>query len=374
MKLTILKEKLSEGLKICERITQKNFALPILQTTLFSAEKNFLKLSTTNLESGVNWWGLAKIEKEGKLCLPTRFFFQYIENLPPKPIIFSLNKLSLEVQCESYKSEFVGVNPEDFPIIPQPQNIEPILMPPKIFWQNLAFLYKIPSSSSSRPEISGILIEFEENLIKMVATDSFRLLETKAFLPGTIARKGSFILPQTSAREIINIFGEKEQELRIYLSPTQLWLESLSLEANHPSIQYTTRLIEGEYPKYEEIIPKKFNTVLYLRHKEFLSQIKAASLFSGKSNEVKLKANPVTEQLIISSQSPNLGRYESALVAKIKGKEMELSFNWRFLIEGLLDLKSEEVTLSFTGHDGPAMISSSEQEGYLYLLMPIKNF
>lgn len=141
-----------------------------------------------------------------------------------------------------------------------------------------------------------------------------------------------------------------------------------------PQYSIHDKAYRGEYPKYEEIIPKKFNTVLYLRHKEFLNQIKAASLFSGKSNEVKLKADPAAEQLIISSQSPNLGKYESALGAKIKGKEMELSFNWRFLIDGLSDLKSEEITLSFTGHDGPAMISSSEQEGYLYLLMPIKNF
>lgn len=372
MKLTILKEKLKEGLKLCEKITQKTFALPILQTSLFSTEKNFLKLSSTNLETGINWWGLAKIEEEGKVCLPTKILAQYVDNLPTKPINLSLTKTLLEIKCENYKGEFVGINPEEFPIIPQPQNLEPIYLFSKNLCQNLSLLYKIPSPSPSRPEISGILVEIQDNLIKMVATDSFRLLEKKIYINSPFTQKGNFILPQISAREIISIFGEEENELRLYMSSNQIWLEVLSLETNYPKIQYTSRLIEGEYPKYEEIIPKKFGATIRFQKEEFVNHIRTASLFGGKSNEVILKVDPKAGTVRILSESPNLGKYESSINAEIKGKEMEIAFNWRFLLEGVQDLKSKDILFSLSSQEGPAMITIPDLEDYLYLLMPIK--
>lgn len=372
MKLTILKEKLKEGLKLCEKITQKTFALPILQTSLFSTEKNFLKLSSTNLETGINWWGLAKIEEEGKICLPTKILAQYVDNLPAKPVNLSLVKSLLEIQCENFKGEFVGINPEEFPIIPQPQNLEPIYLSSKNLCQNLSLLYKIPSPSPSRPEISGILVEIQDNLIKMVATDSFRLLEKKIYSNSPFTQKGNFILPQISAREIISIFGEEENELRLYMSSNQIWLEVLSLETNYPKIQYTSRLIEGEYPKYEEIIPKKFGATIRFQKEEFANHIRTASLFGGKSNEVILKVDPKAGVVRILSESPNLGKYESSINAEIKGKEMEIAFNWRFLLEGVQDLKSKDILFSLSSQEGPAMITIPDLEDYLYLLMPIK--
>ena len=111
MKITILKEKLKEGINFVEKISQKTFTLPILQNTLFKTEKNFLKLSTTNLESGTTWWNLVKVEEEGQICIPTRFFSGFINSLPNKPINLEVKDLVLSLECENYKTKIKGFNP-----------------------------------------------------------------------------------------------------------------------------------------------------------------------------------------------------------------------------------------------------------------------
>jgi len=372
MKITILKEKLKEGINIVERISQKTLTLPILQNTLFQAEKNFLRLTTTNLESGTTWWNLVKLEKEGQICIPTRFFSGFINSLPNKPINLEVKDLVLSLECENYKTKIKGFNPEEFPIIPQIQEGEVLSVNCFSFCQALNQVLDIPSSSLARPEISGIFLSFQSDLIKIVATDSFRLAERKIFLKTNLSKEYSLILPQTTGREIVSIFGDKEGELKIYFSPNQIWLEYMMAEISHPQLQFTSRLIEGEYPNYQEIIPKKFEIHLTLPKEEFLNQIKTASLFSGKISEVKLKIDPQNNLLEILSQSPDLGEYNSFLKGKIEGKEVSISFNHRFLIEGISEIKTKELLLEITNEEGPAILKPTGLEDYLYIIMPIK--
>ncbi len=378
MKITILKEKLKEGFSIVDKIIQKTMALPILQTTLFRAEKNFLRLSTTNLESGIIWWSLAKVEKEGQICIPTRFFSSLLNFLPNKSIHLETQDLHLNLVAENFHSKIKGLNPEEFPIIPQTTGGNIISVDNFNFCQSLNQILHIPSPSMVRPEISGIFFSFQPDLIKMVATDSFRLAEKKNFLKTNLSQEISLILPQTAAKEIVSIFGEKEGELKIYLSPNQIFFESLMPETPHPQIQYTSRLIEGEYPDYQTIIPKKFETSLFLLREEFLNQIRTASLFSGKINEVKLKIDPKNEKIEVLSQNPDLGEYKSELKGEIKGKEIQISFNHRFLIDGLSGIKDKEIIFELTDGEGPAVLKPTQPpvgypaEDYLYIIMPIK--
>jgi len=372
MKITILKEKLKEGMNIVEKISQKTLALPILQNTFFRVEKNFLKLTTTNLESGTTWWNLVKVEKEGQICIPTRFFSGLINSLPNKPINLEVIDLVLSLECENYKTKIKGFNPEDFPIIPPIKEGEVLSVDCFSFCQALNQVLDIPSSSLARPEISGIFLSFQSDLVKIVATDSFRLAERKIFLKTNLSKEYSLILPQGAAREIVSIFGDKEGELKIYFSPNQIWLEYMMVEVSHPQLQFTSRLIEGEYPDYQEIIPKKFETHLTLPKEEFLSQVKTASLFSGKISEVKLKIDPKSGVVEILSQSPDLGEYNSFLKGKIEGKEVLISFNHRFLIDGISEIKTKELILEITNEEGPAVLKPTDSEDYLYIIMPIK--
>jgi DNA polymerase-3 subunit beta len=380
MKTTILKEKLKEGISVTERISAKSLSLPILNNILLTVEKNFLKLSSTDLEIGINWWSLVKTEKEGKITVPSRLFASFVNFLPNRPIDLELKDLTLEINCENYHTSLKGINPDDFPIIPKITTEEKISINSLIFCRSLSRVVDIASYSSTKPEISGIYFLFQKNLITMAATDSFRLGEKKIYLEPplvNISKDYSFILPQRAAKEIINIFAEKEGDLTIYFSPNQILFETLLLETPHPQIQLVSRLIEGEYPNYQEIIPKKFETKVTLQTNEFINQIKIASLFSGKINEIKFKIDPQKNRLDLFSQNPDIGEHQSFLNAKVEGKPIEISFNHRFLLDGLLNIvsgreKKEEVVLELINSEKPGVLRPKEDESYLYLVMPIK--
>jgi len=345
MKSIILQEKLKDGLNIVEKISSKSLTLPMLNNILISAEKNFLNLSATDLEIGINWWSLAKIEKEGKIAIPSRLFFNFVNLLPNKKINIEKENNNLIVGCENRETQIKGFSAEEFPIIPKITEGESISINSSSFCQSINQVVDIAIPSTTRPEISGVYFLFQKDLITIVTTDSFRLGEKKIFLKNHFSLKKdySLILPQKTAREVINIFGEKDKELKIYFSPNQVMFESFMEETKHPQIQLASKIIEGEYPNYQEIIPKKYTTSLRFDKNEFLNQIKSASLFSGKINEVKIKANPKEKKIEIFSQSPEIGNYNSSVLGKIKGEPVEISFNHRFLLDGLLNIKSSEV-------------------------------
>ena len=376
MKLIILQEKLKEGVRVVERISTKSLSLPVLNNILVKAEKNFLNMATTDLEIGIKWWALAKVEKEGAITVPARVFSDFINFLPNKQIALELKDSTLTIECENYQTSLKGLNPEDFPIIPQITEGESISVDSHSFCQGLSQIADIAIPSTAKLEISGIFFIFQKDFIKMAATDSFRLGEKTFYpnlkTPNTLSREYTLILPQKAAKEIINIFGEKEGELRICFSPNQILFELPMAETSHPQIQLISRLIEGEYPNYQEIIPKKYETQVIFQRNEFLNQIKSAALFSGKINEAKLKIDPKKEKVELFSQNPDLGEYHSHLAGKIKGKELEISFNHRFLADGLLNIKSSEVVFELTGPEGPGVLKPAGDPSYLYVVMPIK--
>jgi len=376
MKLIILQNKLKEGIGVIERVPTKSLSLPILNNILLKAEKSFINLAATNLEIGIKWWALAKVEVEGVIIIPSQIFSNFINFLPNKPISMSSKDLTLNIICENYITTLRGVAPEDFPIIPQITEGESVSVESQSFCRGLAQVADIATPSTAKPEISGVYFAFQKDVVKMAATDSFRLgektfsLNPKAATP--LLKEYVFILPQKAAKEIISIFGEKEGELRIYFSPNQVLFELPMAETPHPQVQLISRLIEGEYPSYQEIIPKKYETQLILQRNEFLNQLKTAALFSGKINEVKLKIDPKKEKVEISSQNPDLGEYHSYLAGRIKGKGFEVSFNYRFLIDGLLNIKSPEVAFELTDSEGPGVLKPVGDQSYIYVVMPIK--
>jgi len=381
MKITILKDKLKEGVNIIEKISAKSISLPILNNVLFSVEKNFLNLTATDLEMGIKWWALVKTEKEGEIAIPSKILSNLVNFLPNKLVNLESKDFDLKIECENYQTVIKGVNPGDFPIVPQVPDEEKIEVQIGPFCKSLNSVVDIASFSSTKPEISGVYFLFQKNLITMAATDSFRLGEKKIYLDSSlnnISKEYSLILPQKAAKEIINIFGEKEGALTIYFSPNQILFETSLPEVPHPQVQLTSRLIEGDYPNYQEIIPKKYDTRIVFSLEEFINQIKLASLFSGKINEIKLEIDSPKNRINFFSQNAEVGEYQSFLIGKAEGKSCEISFNYRFLLDGLLNIgslqqKKSEAILELTGPDKPAILRLKDEESYLYLVMPIKS-
>lgn len=373
MRLIILQEKLKQGLAAVERVALKSLTLPILNNVLLRTNKNFLNLSATDLEIGISWWTLAKIEEEGTIVIPAQSISSLIGLLPNKPINITSKDLSVSIECGNQKSSFRGLNAEDFPIIPQVTENDSVKVSGLIFCQGLSRVVNIPAISTTKPEIAGVYFVFQGNTIKMASTDSFRLGEKTITLKKIKEGKTSFILPQRAAKEIINLFSQ-EKEIKIYFSPNQVMFESLMEETEATKIRLVSRLIEGEFPDYEAIIPQKLETEIVLSKKEFLNQIKSAGIFSGKTNEVKLTVDPDKKQVEIFSQSQDLGEYQGQTQVKIKGKEMKISFNCKFLTEGILTggEQKEEIILGLTSEEGAAVLKQLDDPSYIYILMPIK--
>ncbi len=373
MKITILKNNIKKGLEIIEKITGKNLTLPILNNVLFSTENNLLKLSGTDLEIGIRYWILCKAEKQGEIVIPAKFAYNLINYLPEEKINLEAKNKILSVECKNYKSQIKSESSEDFPIIPkiEPQNF--IEIDSGLFCQALSQVKEFTTQNQTRPELSGIYFTFKENQLKLVATDSFRLAEKTIHFDKKLDKEYSFILPQKTAFTIINIFAEKQGKLKIYFSSNQVQFEINFQEIQQPEIQVISRLIEGEYPNYQEIIPKEYKTQIVLDKNKFLNQIKTASLFTEKINEVKVKVIPNENKVEIFSQSPELGENYSYMPAEITGNKLNISFNWKYLLEGLAYFKSSEIVIGLNKEESPIIIKPKGDESYFYILMPIRN-
>ncbi len=378
MKLSILQNKLKEALSSIERIASKSPSLPILGNVLLEAKGNFLKLSATNLETGINFWLLAKIEKEGRITVPAHIFANFISLLPSSTINIKEDKGILSIECEGTKTRINGLSPEDFPIIPKIETEEKVSLSSLSLSQGLSQIINVSSISSIKPEISGIHFSFQKDCLTIAATDSFRLGEKKILFKKSvdISKEYSFILPHKSASLFTTIFGEKDIPISICFSPNLVMFESLVKEDGQPKIELISKLIEGEYPEYQEIIPRSFKTKAIINRKDFLLHLKAASIFASRINEVKIKFLPDNQKIEIFCQNPELGEHSSVFSSEIEGRDTEVSFNYKFLLDGLLSVGGEKVffALSEDGNneDGPAILKDSLDETYLYVAMPIQ--
>jgi DNA polymerase-3 subunit beta len=373
MKLLILQEKLKQGLSVVEKPPLKSLTLPVLNNILLQAKKNFLILTTTDLETGIRWYSLAKIVKEGEIIIPFSFFSSLLALLPNSQIIIEAKENSLFIECVNIKTTIKGFPANDFPIIPQVPKESFVELDVALLCQGLAQLVDIASVSQTRPEISGIFFSFHRGTLRMAATDSFRLGEKTISFPAHSNQEVSFIVPQKTAKEIIHIFGPKKGRVKLYFSPNQILAESQMEETPHPEIQLVSRLVEGDYPEYQEIIPKKYETQAILSRNEFLNNLKMAALFGGKISEIKLKFVPQKKGVEFFSQSPDLGEHTSFLGGKIKGPPLEISFNHRFLLTGLANIKSSEIVFELSKEEGPAILRPVGDTSYFYVVMPIKS-
>ena len=372
MKLKILKQNLKQGLDKIKKVASKSSSLPVLDSVLLTTEKNHLELAATDLELGIKFKVLADIKDQGKVAIPAKAFSNLVNSLPEEEIELKQKKQDLKIKCGNYSSQLKGLDPKEFPIIPELDDKFAELKS-SVLMEGLSQVEEIASPSKVRPEISGVYVSFGRKELKMVATDSFRLGEKTVSLSDvTLDSSKNVIIPSKTARELMNIFKDQQRELKIFISENQIMFKTESPEKTEPDFQITSKLIEGEYPDYEKIIPDDRQTKLELSREKFLNQIKAASLFGGKVNEVECKAIP-DKGLEISSEDPNLGKNKSVVSADVEGEESGASFNWRFVRDGLSNINTDRVILEMNGEEGAATLKPKGDDSYLYVVMPIKS-
>lgn len=381
MKFICTQENLNKALLAVEKIITKNTTLPVLSSVLLETDGGRLKISATNLEIGVSYWIGAKIEKEGSITVPARVLSSYIAKLPNKKVNFETNENNvLNISLDEIVTNVKGSDAKEFPIIPK-LNEKPVGKVKNVDFKN-ALLSTIMASAISevRPELSGVYLgfDFEKKFLTIVATDSHRLAEKIIPLAKGDFEQGenvSVILPKNTAQELIRVLDNAAQ--------TEITISANQILFSMDGINLISRLIDSKYPDYKQIIPQSFETEVVLETKPLINLIRIAGLFSDTQlMNVSFKTDIAGSSVLIKSESEQIGSNEAKIRAQIKtkegsgekketGKDIEIVFNHKQLLEGLSVIFDEKVVLGMNNPSAPAVLKPEDaRANYLYIIMP----
>ncbi len=361
---------MSKALMLVSGVAGKNINLPILNNVLIKAEDQKVEVVATNLEMATVVNIRAITEAPGSFTVPARTLADFINLLGEEKIGFELKDNELVVECGKSSTKIKGTPAEDFPIIPSVDEGTGYVVEARELKRGLSQVIPATAKNDIRPELSGVYFGFnvETKKLVMAATDSYRLAEKKINLVQGEEEK-KVIVPGRTAVEISRILSledslENEKNARVLIGDGQVAL-------HYGNVQMVSRLIEGQYPDYRQIIPKDFKASIELETDKLIKEVKAASLFSTSGvNAVHLTIKP-NEGLEIVSTSTQTGDYRSELEGEAEGETVRVLLNHRYLLDGLNNIESEKVSLSVINADSPCELAPKEN-GYLYIVMPIR--
>lgn len=367
MKIICLKDNLKLGVNLAEKLVGKNLNLPILSNFLLSTEKGMLKITATDLELGINIWINTKVEKEGVVSIPAKLFSNIINNFSEDKLTLEAKNNNLKISSKNFNFQITGFDPKEFPILPKIDKEINLEINANLLQETLSQVVSAASFSEVRPELGGVFFKLNKEQIKIVATDSFRLAEKTINKKFKITNQNipSFIIPLRAVQEIIRILDEKDK-VNIKISKNQFLFEV-------ENINLVGRLIEGDYPDYEQIIPKNHLTKTIVKRNELINAVKLASFFSSKINDVKLAADSEKKQIEVASADSERGQSTIQVKAETQGQASNLSFNHHYLLDGLNNISDENLVIEFNGETTPTIFRPVSNDTYLYLTLPIKN-
>lgn len=367
MKLIITKTNLKEGLKNVSGVIKNDINLNVLKNVLIKVKNNEINLVGTNLEIAITSILNGKIIEEGEILLNYNILSEIINNLQLERLNIESKDQKIELITDNYNVSLNTQSSEDFPIIPKIKNSNEFIEIKGEIIKN-AFNQIISSAQINeiRPELNSVLFNFNFESIKLTTTDSFRLSEKT--IPNTQFKtnfKNNFLIliPIKTINEINKILNDSD-DLKIFIDENQILFKTQRFEL-------ISRLTSGSFPDYEPIIPKNFKSEIILNKEEFVSAIKLNSVLSGKTLAINIKINSNKKTIDIFSADQTLGEGKYTLAAKITGEEQQISFNWKYLLDGLKNINSEEVFIGLNEENKPALIKAINDNYYFYIVMPI---
>ncbi len=373
MIFTSLQENLKTGISIVGHIAGKNINLPILNNILFKVEKGNIELVTTDLEIGITHQVRGKAEKEGGFTVDAKVISDYINLLPNKIINIKKQENKLKIKTENYSTTIHGQPTDDYPLIPKIKKDNFYQVNFGEFRQALSQVIFSVANTESRIELSGVLFDFKNNDLILVATDSYRLAEKKIKIKNNNNENKKIIVPAKTILELMRILSitkekdlNKEVEVKFYISDNQILFTIGNTEL-------ISRLIDGQYPDYKQIIPNQKNTTAILNKEEFLRAVKASSIFSKTGvYDISLDFPLNKNKTIITSSSSQTGESITEINSRTQGKDNGIVINFRYLIDGLNSIDSENVIIEIMDSNTPCILKPEKNNDYLYIIMPIK--
>jgi len=369
MKLSCLQENLNKGLNIVNHVSPTNVSLPILTNVLLKARKENLILITTDLEIGIQTSVRSKVEKEGEFTVPINLLAPYVSLLPNQLINLELTKNDLLIKCEKNQTRIKGIEASEFPLIPKIEKKEKFVLNSQELKKAIQKVIFSINPNEVRSEISGALFYFnypKENKLTLTGTDSYRLAEKVINLTeGFNKRIQKTIIPLKILQEVVKIINSEKEFVEVYLSENQILFSQEETEI-------ICRIISGDYPDYQTIIPQGAKTKVIVDRENFIKAVKTTSLFSRLGiNDIHLKINP-PNKMVISSLNSQLGENITEIEADVSGESNSIVFNYHYLLDGLSNIETPEINLEIIDENKPGLIKPAEEQNYLYVIMPIR--
>ena len=383
MKLSCTLENLKKAVFSTERVIGKQITLPILENILLETENGMLRISATNLEIGVFVKIGAKIEKEGKITIPAKLLGNFVNNLPDNGnISLEVDNQAVKIVSGNYKAKIKGMEAQDFPIIPETKGEFLFSLPADKIKEIIPKLLSSVSIDSTRPELSGVNMILKEKEVCLAATDSFRL--TEGVIPIKLeneenytifsTKNPSVIIPANTFSEVWRTIDQNTKEIKVIIEESQIFFQA-------DNTRIISRLINGKYPEYKQIIPQNFTTKAFINKEELLRAVRIASFFTeSKVGEVTFSLKPGEQKAEVKAQSQERGENSANFMLAGEGPDQEIVFNPRYIMDGINAISTPEVALLANSESTPVALRPVAEEDkqmkisekFTYIIMPIK--
>jgi DNA polymerase-3 subunit beta len=362
MKFSVSKEKLLAGLQTVQNVVSTRTTLPILSNVLLQAAEGQLRLTTTDLDVGVSGAVSAQIEKPGATTLPARRLANIVRELPAAEIQVEIDSKNVaSIRCGQSFFKILGLPEEEFPPLPKFDDTRTFTISQQALRDALKKTSYAISTDETRYVLNGILFSFKENKLTLVATDGRRLALVDLEIEFPRSQEVEIIVPTKAVTELGRLLGD-EGDVRLSVGENQV-----AFQINDTLL--ASKLIEGNYPNYRQVIPAEAKERVTLERELFLNAVHRVSLLSSeKSNSVKLVFTK--NNIEIAANTPDVGEARESLAVAYKGREFSIAFNPEFLQAPLRALTNDEVYLDMIDEMSPGVIKI--QSPFLYVLMPMR--
>lgn len=361
MKLEVIKDKFLEAVSLADRVSSKHVSLPILSSIIFEVKNGVLAVKATNLDVGVEVFLPVKSNNDWTLAVSGSVLKSFLSTITSKNITCEIEGALLKIKSNEGEVALNTSSTEDFPVIPKISGGKKIILDSKLFLDGLRSVFWAASVSTIKPELSSVFIKEEGGDLVFVATDSFRLAEKKIK-----NKKASdfepILIPFKNTIEIIRTFENYTGDLDITMSKNQLSITT-------PSIHLSSRVVDGNFPDYRQIIPKEFTTKATVLKQDLLQTLKLSSYFSDSFNQIILSMNPDRKVVTISTKNTIIGESNQEAKGVVEGEEVAMPFNYKYILDCMQSIDGESVVLKVAGAGKPLVVSPATNNSFTYLVM-----
>lgn len=375
MEVSSPQDVLQRSLGQVSRAVATKTTFPVLSNVLIEANGDSLKLAATNQEIGITAWVPAQVDEPGKITVDARLLSEFVNTLPAQPVKLSVapGRLVLKVRGLGADAEINGIDAEEFPLLPHVDaGAYSARLDPQVLRETIGLVEFAAASDDSRPVLAGVLMRFEDDRMTLAAADGFRLAVRDAELLTPVAERLDIIVPARALRELARILGDRTDPVDLTVTPNR---GQLLVQVD--GVEFYSRLIDGTFPDFRQIVPREFATRIDLGRDDFLAAVRRAGFFARDNNDVvRIWAKAGDDELMpgsveVSATAAERGNSQSELAASISGPEGQIAFNSRYLIDVLSVLKSNRVMLGMNGSNQAGVLRPTEDEAYTYVIMPM---